>query len=103
MAQYGEGSVTGWIGDLKAGDDDAATRLWSRYFDDLVRLARHRFQQSPRVAAGEGSEDIALSAFQNLCQGVAAGRFDRLNNRDDLWRLLVVITARKVLDEIRRG
>jgi DNA-directed RNA polymerase specialized sigma24 family protein len=31
---------------------------------------------------------------------VAWGRFPQLNDRDNLWRLLVVITARKALDQI---
>lgn len=101
MTREGEGSVTQWLGELKAGDDDAASRLWRRYFDDLVRLARRRFQQGPPGAARAESEDVALSAFYSLCEGASRGRFDRLNDRDDLWRLLVVITARKVLDEIR--
>ena len=30
------------------------------------------------------------------------GRFPRLTDRDDLWRLLVVLTVRKVLDQIER-
>ena len=36
------GSVTRWIGGLRAGDGEAAQALWERYFDRLVRLARKR-------------------------------------------------------------
>ncbi len=36
-----------------------------------------------------------MSAFASFCNGVERGRFPRLANRDDLWRLLVTITARK--------
>jgi hypothetical protein len=43
MGSEAGGSVTGWIGDLKAGDD-AAARLWRRYFASLVRLARARIR-----------------------------------------------------------
>jgi RNA polymerase sigma factor (sigma-70 family) len=102
MSTDGEGSVTGWIGSLKAGDSDAARRLWSRYFDGLVRLARRKLDTVRRAGAVEDEEDAALSAFQSLCAGAAAGRFDRLKDRDDLWRLLVVITLRKVCDQIQR-
>ena len=42
--------------------------------------------------------DIALSAFQSFCRGAAAGRFPRLSDRHDLWRLLLFITAQKVCD-----
>ena len=34
------GSVTYWIGQLKAGDQVAAQKLWEGYFEKLVRLAR---------------------------------------------------------------
>jgi DNA-directed RNA polymerase specialized sigma24 family protein len=45
---------------------------------------------------------VALSAFDSFCQGVARGRYPRLDDRDDLWRLLVVITERKAIDEVQR-
>jgi hypothetical protein len=32
MATEGDGSVTRWIGDLKASGDSAARHLWERYF-----------------------------------------------------------------------
>lgn len=96
------GSVTRWIGDLKAGDEDAARWLWRRYFERLVGVARNKLRSAPRGAAVEDEEDAALSAFDSLCRGAAEGRFDRLGDRDDLWRLLVVIAARKAVDQIER-
>jgi DNA-directed RNA polymerase specialized sigma24 family protein len=95
-----DGSVTHWLGALKAGDAAAAQHLWERYFDGLVRLARAKLGAMPRGAADE--EDVALSAFHSFCQGAARGRFPRLDDRDNLWRLLVTITARKALDQVRR-
>ena len=95
-----DGSVTHWLGALKGGDAAAAQRLWERYFDRLVRLARAKLGAMPRGAADE--EDVALSAFHSFCQGAARGRFPRLDDRDNLWRLLVTITARKALDQLKR-
>jgi len=95
-----DGSVTHWLGALKGGDAAAAQRLWERYFDRLVRLARAKLGAMPRGAADE--EDVALSAFHSFCQGAARGRFPRLDDRDNLCRLLVTITARKALDQVRR-
>ena len=40
-----------------------------------------------------------MSAFHNFCQAAAEKRFPRLANRDDLWQVLVVLTARKALDQ----
>jgi DNA-directed RNA polymerase specialized sigma24 family protein len=101
MDENHDHSVTRWI-DALAGDDpnEAARRLWERYFDRLVALARARLRARPRGPADE--EDAALSAFDSLCRGVAAGRFPRLGGRDDLWRLLVTITARKAADLLQR-
>ena len=45
-------------------------------------------------------EDLALSAFQSLYQGICDGRFPRLDDRDDLWRLLVHLTACKAVDRL---
>jgi DNA-directed RNA polymerase specialized sigma24 family protein len=90
-------SVTMWIESLKAGDADAAAKLWRRYFEALVRLARDRLRRAPRAVADE--EDAALDAFDSFVRGVARGRYPQLDDRDDLWRLLVIITERKALDQ----
>ncbi|MGL4553839.1 MAG: ECF-type sigma factor, partial [Gemmataceae bacterium] len=88
-----DNSVTGWVQGMRAGDADAARRLWERYFGDMVRLACARLPRHAKRAFDE--EDVALSAFQSFCAGVEAGRFPELSAREDLWRLLVVLTARK--------
>jgi DNA-directed RNA polymerase specialized sigma24 family protein len=88
-----EGSVTRWIGQLKAGDPLAAQKLWERYFRRLVGLARKKLRGTRRRAADE--EDVALSAFDSFCRGAEHGRFPQLDDRDNLWDLLVLLTARK--------
>jgi DNA-directed RNA polymerase specialized sigma24 family protein len=100
MASEDEGSVTRWLGELKAGDPAAAQRLWARYFTDLARLARARLRKAPRAA--EDEEDVALSAFDSFCTAAARGRFPRLDDRDDLWRVLVTLTERKASNLLRR-
>jgi DNA-directed RNA polymerase specialized sigma24 family protein len=94
------GSVTLWISRLQAGDPRAAQELWERYFRQLVGLARRKLQGMSRAAADE--EDVALSTFDSFCRGADAGRFPQLQDRDDLWQLLVAITAHKALDLVRR-
>jgi RNA polymerase sigma factor (sigma-70 family) len=102
MTQQDDGSVTNWIGDLRAGGDSAAQHLWERYFDRLVHLARARLRSARRAGAVEDEEDAALSAFDSFCRGATSGRFPDVADRDDLWRLLVVITVRKVLAQLQR-
>ena len=102
MASPDDGSVTRWIGGLRAGGDSAAQHLWERYFQRLVLLARARLRASRRAGAFEDEEDAALSAFESFCRGAAQGRFPELADRDGLWRLLVVITLRKVKRQVGR-
>jgi DNA-directed RNA polymerase specialized sigma24 family protein len=94
------GSVTLWISELKGGGSAAAGLLWERYFHRVVQLARSRLRDLRRGAADE--EDVALNAFASLCRGAGQGRFQELADRDDLWRLLVVLTVRKAIDLRRR-
>jgi DNA-directed RNA polymerase specialized sigma24 family protein len=100
MTRDGEGSVTRLIDELRDGDDEAARKLWGRYFAALVRLARDRLRTGPRASADE--EDVALSAFDSFFAAAARGRFPRLEDRNDLWRLLLTITDRKAIDLIQR-
>src|SRR5262249_56512682 len=82
----------------RRGAAAAAQPLWERYSARLVAFARGKLHGVSRRAADE--EDVALSAFHSFCR--AAQRFPRLNDRDDLWQVLVMLTARKAFQE-RRG
>jgi DNA-directed RNA polymerase specialized sigma24 family protein len=94
-----DASVSGWLDGLKAGDEADIQRLWDRYFQQLVRLAGKKLPGHARREFDE--EDIALSAFHSFCERVGQGQFPRLADRNDLWRLLVTITARKVVSTVR--
>ena len=89
--------VTTWIERLKLGDDQAAEELWRVYYGKLVRLARLKLAGAKRRIADE--EDIALTAFDSFCRGVRKGHFPRLTGRNDLWQVLVMVTARKAVDQ----
>jgi DNA-directed RNA polymerase specialized sigma24 family protein len=95
-----QGTITGWIAGLKHGKSQCARRLHHYVFERLVRLANRR------LAGAElhfvDGEDAALSAFRSFCERVSKGKFSKLENRDDLWKILVRITARKAGDYVRR-
>ncbi len=95
------GSVTRWIGELKAGDVKALQPPWERYYARLVERARAKLGALRGGMPVNDEEDVASSAFHSLYQGLRAGRFPRLEDRDDLWRLLVHLTARKAVDRHR--
>ena len=95
------GSVSQWLIELRHGDADAAAELWRRYFGRLTHLARRRMGSMPRRVADE--EDVALSAFDSFCRAAEVGRFPKLDDRDDLWQVLVVIAARKAAAAARQA
>jgi DNA-directed RNA polymerase specialized sigma24 family protein len=90
---FSSGSITYWIGELKAGERAATQALWENYFRRMVERARWKLAGVPRRAADE--EDVALSAFDSFCRAAEQGRFPRLHDRHDLWQLLLVLTDRK--------
>jgi DNA-directed RNA polymerase specialized sigma24 family protein len=94
-----DGSVTHWIDLLQAGDLAAVRPLWERYFGQLVHRARAALRGRANLGADE--EDVALSAFDSFCRSAQQGRFPNLADRDDLWRLLMVFTARKAFRLLR--
>jgi len=96
------GSITRWITDVKAGDEEAAHQLWHRYFDRLASLARVKLGIVRAHGAVEDEEDVVIDAFDSFCRGAVLGRFPLLSDREDLWRLLAVITVRKALDQRTR-
>lgn len=93
------GSITQWIGRLRNQDPQAAGQIWQRYFARLLPLARAKLKALPHRAVDE--EDILVSVFDRFFQATNADRFARLQDRDDLWQVLLMLTERKVADQYR--
>lgn len=96
-----QGSVTYWLNQLHAGDADSAKQLWDRYYARVVRLSRAMLRGADQRVADE--EDVALTAFNSFYRAVAGGAFERLEDRADLWQVLVALTYRKATDQRRRA
>jgi RNA polymerase sigma factor (sigma-70 family) len=92
-------SVTAWLGELKAGQDDALDRLHQRYWPLLVSVARTKLGDTVRRCADE--EDVAQAAFWSFYHSLKAGRIPQLNNRRDLLALLTHIVACKAINQIK--
>jgi DNA-directed RNA polymerase specialized sigma24 family protein len=95
------GSVSLLITDLKAGHAGAFQPLWNRYYEQLVRRARRELVSRGHARGESDEEDVALSTFHALHRGVKDGRFPDLDDREDLWRVLVHIAADKIVDKRR--
>ena len=94
-----EGSVSEWIQSLRNGDETAAARIWSRYAELLMSMARSRLRRTPRQVADE--EDIVVAAFDACFRAFRKGRYEEILNRDDFFRLIIKITERKLIDQKR--
>ncbi len=95
-----DNNVSHWILQVKDGDSQAAHQLWHHYYDRLVRSARNHLRGQNRGMTDE--EDIVVSVFESFYRAAENGRFPDLSGRDDLWRLLLKMSARKIVDKRRR-
>jgi DNA-directed RNA polymerase specialized sigma24 family protein len=89
-----EDPVTLWLTELRNADEIAAAKIWGHFVDRVRALARNRLNVDSRRVYDD--EDVAQSAFNSVFQGVAEGRYPDLRDRNCLWQLIMIITARKV-------
>ena len=81
--------------------DQAAAAIWSRYFSDLVQLARRNL--SPSLRQREDEHDLLQSMYNSFCLRQREGQYE-LPGREDLWNLLVQITRNKARNlAVRHG
>jgi RNA polymerase sigma-70 factor, ECF subfamily len=85
------------IAEYRAGSESAARELFDRHCDRLMRLARRRIGQ--RMTARVDPEDIIQSAFRTFFNRVKNDEFT-FEGKDDLFKLLVRLTVRKVLHQV---
>ena len=99
-----DGSITRLLRQLDdstvpSNRQQAQHQIWERFFQQLIVVARRKLRSAPRRASDE--EDVVVSAMDSFYTGAAKGRFPNLRDRDGLWPLLVMITARKAYNQAR--
>ena len=90
-------SFTDVMARLRAGDEAAAREVFERFVGKLVRLARRQFDAVLRRKVDP--EDVVQSAYKSFFLRYGAGKFE-VQDWDNLWGLLTVITLRKCLDRV---
>jgi RNA polymerase sigma factor (sigma-70 family) len=96
------GSVTMLLRRGKDGmSPDAIQRLYERYIKQLEWVARGKMGGLSRRVVDE--EDVASTAMTQFFLGVQKGQFPRLDDRHDLWQVLLMILDRRIVDRRRRG
>jgi len=93
------GSISRLLPFLVSEDSVAERVLCDRYFERLSDLAGLRLSATA-VRHADG-EDVANDAFHRFFEAARRQGFDKLKNRDDLWKILCSIATRIVVDEIR--
>ena len=87
-------SVSQWIDELKDGNPEAAEKIWRHFRIRLLAAARRKIPIYSSAQYDE--EDATQSAFRSLCMGLQNGRFPDIGDENSLWRLMLVITSRKI-------
>lgn len=93
VAQDGSGSDGSLMRRFQAGEQDAATALYTRYAQRLQRLAERN--TSSDLAPRFDAEDVVQSVFRTFFRRVQIGHYD-LPAGEELWRLLLVISLNKI-------
>ncbi|WP_179957537.1 ECF-type sigma factor [Exilibacterium tricleocarpae] len=88
-----------WIDGLRAGEKEASEYVWKQYYQKLLTIAGQRLTNSSKVMSDE--EDVVVSAFKSFFRAVHENRASELNSEDDIWRLLITLTARKAIKQLR--
>ncbi len=97
MSKSDSDSITVWFEHLRDGHPDAAAKLWEQFFERLADVARATLV-SRRVA---DEEDVAAGVMMALCARADRGNLPSIDNRDDLWRMLLSWTRNDCIDLAR--
>ena len=96
---HSHGDIAALIQGVESGDADAAALLWNYCFARLQSYCRKKLPDRLRRILDE--EDVALSAFKSFCLGAQDGKFGEIAGRDEFWKLLYCIGARKAGAQVR--
>lgn len=91
-------SVSDWIERFREnGNEIAALKLWDR-INPRVRELSRRWIRKIGLPVSFDEDDVTVSVFATFCDRLRSGQLPELNDRDGLWRLLILMTARKAND-----
>jgi len=85
---------------VRGGDEQAATDLFDRFVERLIKLAHSRL--SNKLRRRVDAEDVVQSVYRSFFSNAQDGRY-QLQQSGDLWRLLAAITINKLRNQARHG
>ena len=84
---------------ILAGQDDSFTELHQRLARPLANVALRMLRGHP--GSDCDAEDVVQSVFASFWQRTRDAGFHAVLDRNELWKLLATITARKALNRVR--
>lgn len=82
---------------VRAGENQAAARVFNQFAQRLIALARSRLDSHTRQKVDP--EEVVQSVYRSFFKRHAEGQFN-VQDWDNLWTLLAVITARKCANRV---
>ena len=73
----------------------------NRYYGLLIDEARRFLAKRPRPRRWLMRKDILQNVFESVFRRAERGDYPDLCNRNELWRLLITITERKVINQVK--
>lgn len=99
MTQPSDDSLSRLFAELRGGDPEAARQLHGRLYPRLLGIARSILGNSRR--RNSEPEDAVQSALGSFWRKLEAGAWPEAIDGDDLWGLLITMTARKARHHLR--
>lgn len=84
---------------LKSGDEQAVHAIYERYVNRFHEIITRRLRGRVNRIADE--EDVSNSVLNSFFMGVNENRFPSLNDSDDLWQILGMLTKQKIVKYLR--
>lgn len=90
--------ATTWIRLMKQGDERAADAIWDECYPEIQRYAKRKLGGMDPTEVN----DVVQSAFGSFFVRARGGRFRKLQESKDLWKLLYTIAKCKAAKRARK-
>lgn len=99
MTNSSDDSISRLFAAFRGGDSEAARQLHARLYPRLLGIARSILAKSAR--RNTEPEDAVQSALGSFWRKLESGSWPETLDGDDLWGLLITMTARKARHHLR--